>query len=1305
MAAASEPGESYTASQLSQKAIEFIHKQYKAGVKIDGYTAYVLTLSGEDLGSEKWTNNGKTLKKEIVELSDLLGDNLTLVSYICATQNGDGSFGPLGNEYGTKVPLLALASIKDDLESGADKQQVEDTISKAITYFKQKYQNGTIAYDAQGFDFDYRCIEALVKAGEDLSVGGWVQQEKSLEEIVIASAVATASDQSATAVELAKELTALNAVQSYSANAVEPRLATAVSLEAAPNEAESAPATEATAEEVNNETEIDQDEATEVEIEATFETESVPATEATAEEVSNETEIDKNEATEIEIETTFETESAPATEATAEEVNNETEIDQDEATEIEIETKVEVESAPTTEAPTEEEINEVEFGETTETKSSLTDEVYSDIVTEINLDETNLADSTVDPTVRFALVNKESLGAPDIATLASAIAERQAADGSFGNNIYDHVTVLIALGKAGILGSIDQGKAFTYIDGLKKSHKDIFGYDAGVAWGSEWTPEEADTTAQVITALSYFDKTTDVNKTIQDGLTYLMDVQDPDRAAIAINSWDSTYNTAETLIALKALGRSYDEYAGSNSTWKKKSRTNTMAKCLLALSQWNDTTLRGKLADQLVQRHVGKESFENSVYSDMWAYIALGEVGMIGSLNINDVKEYILAKQNKVDGSWGETFGSYYPDFLSTTQAIRSLAYLPDASTDQEIQSAINNGLKYLKGLQQTDGGVYSTWDDPAMDNSGVIITLKKLGIDPSSTEWKNANGLTPVDYLLNNTMNGDGTFGTLKNITGATEALAAYRLVSGQGNPGGGNTPPTDPAQDQCSVEIAIVGKGGDLLFGPSSVMVGKDSQGKLTVLGALEATGLGYTESGGLVTSIDGQRNEGLKGWMYKVNGSSPAVAASDKTVKEGDEILWWYSTSASNSGPTWDSVSEGEVVTPELGLLTNLQEQNKNLPAALQASEDTLAALENINQTLGLQENTFELGNLGQGGQAVVVVGDRKPVNMVALASEKDILQKPLQIQQRVAADQGAALAEEGGQLGLIVPAQSLAKDTEITISKLAKDNTQLPTGLQRLSATYEFGPDGTEFSIPATLALQVVIPPLVKPESIYLAWFNQKSGNWVAVPAVVDLNKGLVWGRIQHFSKYAIFAQEAVKSFTDVNSGSCGWAQNSIEVLAGADIVGGVDGNIFEPLRPVTRAEFTVMLVKALALPTQNDVAETFTDVKADDWYAGALATAYESGLVKGYKDGFFCPNNTITREEVAAILARALDLQPSEQILPFADSDNVKPWAKASVLAVSEKGLVKGFPDETFRPDRTTSRAECAVMIYRMLANL
>jgi len=595
------------------------------------------------------------------------------------------------------------------------------------------------------------------------------------------------------------------------------------------------------------------------------------------------------------------------------------------------------------------------------------------------------------------------------------------------------------------------------------------------------------------------------------------------------------------------------------------------------------------------------------------------------------------------------------------------------------------------------------------VDDCELIVTLHRLGKDPASADWKNPGGLTPVDYLLNRTLNADGSFGTSQNVFGATETLAAFLVVSGQGSPGGGNQPPVE--KDQYSVNIAVVGQSGELLYSPGSATVNKTGKWGLTALGALHATGLSYTDDGGFVKSIAGQANSGMNGWMYKVNGSVPMMQASAKTVGEGDQVIWWYSKDMNSPGPTWDSLfRQTTEYRPKTMIPANLQEQNKLLPVALQASDKALTELEKAYQLTELKEKTVELYTLNEQSRAVAVVGNIQPLDLAAMAAlKKEMAQNVVDLIQKVTADKGSTIADARAEAALSIPAQALNHDVEITVKKIAAGNVQgrgtqpaLPSGFRQVSAVYEFGPDGTTFSVPVTLTLKVAVPPLVRPENLALAWYDKTAGKWVTIPAVVDVDRGLILARVQHFSHYTVFAREPVKPFTDVTPASFGWAKDSIETLAGADIVAGVDGTRFEPDRAVTRAEFASLLIKALSLQIQSGTSHPFRDVRAGEWYSKAVAAAHTAGLVTGYGDGTFRPDSTITREEVAAMLARAMKLQTTEQKLAFTDSDKISSWARASVAAAASQSLIGGFPDGTFQPDATASRAQCAVMVYRML---
>lgn len=882
----------------------------------------------------------------------------------------------------------------------------------------------------------------------------------------------------------------------------------------------------------------------------------------------------------------------------------------------------------------------------------------------------------------------------------------------FGSSLYDDVMVLAALGKAGELDGIDEEKALNYINGFKHAHKNEWGTPAGCAWGVYFS-EEPDLTAQVLTALSYFDgagvEGSEVHKALRDGFTYLNDIQDSDTAAI-YTQFDSTFATAEAVIALESCG--YD-YLGTDSEWVRDSKTKTVALVLMALSQLQDDDRAASLVGVLKARH-SASSFENSVYSDMWAYLALGEAGKIGEINAVEAKQYILSKQNAT-GAWGETWeNTFYPDFMSTAQAIRALSYLPGSSSDAQIQAAINRGLDYMKAQLQPDGSVYTTApypDDPVVDTAETIITLAKLGIDPKS--WKSSQGKSPVDYMLQNALNSDGSFGSTKNILDAAEALSAFLLLedeSGSGEGGGSTTPVA--VEKKIKVYVAVVGKNNELLFGPDSVTLSSDDRWGLTALGALDATGLDYVDSNGFVKSIEGQANSGTNGWMYKVNSSIPSVKASEKSVSDGDKIIWWYSTDYKSSGPSWGSLSSlstsATATTTEVP--SDLKEQNKKLPEKLRASEDALVALGSIDDKLGLkQDDRKPLDDLK--GPAVIVQGQRSYADISGFKAQKSMLDENIaNVECEVVASNGAVMADAGQEAGLVIPAGALNKDAKIYIQEVDNDALKqgtdeslekMPQGFSLASGIYDFGPDGTLFKTPVTMTLKVFLPPVVKPENASLSCYDKKTGRWVAVPAVMDLARNVVIARLNHFSKYAVMIKEERKSFSDIGE-SFGWAKDYVETLAGAGILSGVDGNRFEPSRPVTRAEFVSILQKALGLARPEQTKTTFADVKEGAWYCDAVLAASAAGIVSGYQDGTFRPNSTITREEISVILSRVLKLSGKEQSGGFKDGDSISSWSKSAVFSAAEKGLLKGYEDGTFRPKNTVNRAECAVMIYRML---
>ncbi|KWX73191.1 bifunctional 2',3'-cyclic-nucleotide 2'-phosphodiesterase/3'-nucleotidase [Paenibacillus jilunlii] len=171
------------------------------------------------------------------------------------------------------------------------------------------------------------------------------------------------------------------------------------------------------------------------------------------------------------------------------------------------------------------------------------------------------------------------------------------------------------------------------------------------------------------------------------------------------------------------------------------------------------------------------------------------------------------------------------------------------------------------------------------------------------------------------------------------------------------------------------------------------------------------------------------------------------------------------------------------------------------------------------------------------------------------------------------------------------------------------------------------------------------------------------------------------------------------------GKVAWAQEAINALAAKGIIKGIDGKNFAPNKTVTRAEFVTMLVRALNLP--SGASTNFSDVKQGVWYTDAIAAAVNAGIVKGSGNGKFEPGREVTREEMALMIAAALkdQLQPIDSaslLAGFGDKSKIASYAQEAVAQLTQLGIVNGVDGKKFAPKSDATRAQAAVIIYRML---
>ncbi|GGG65272.1 carboxypeptidase regulatory-like domain-containing protein [Paenibacillus radicis (ex Gao et al. 2016)] len=174
-----------------------------------------------------------------------------------------------------------------------------------------------------------------------------------------------------------------------------------------------------------------------------------------------------------------------------------------------------------------------------------------------------------------------------------------------------------------------------------------------------------------------------------------------------------------------------------------------------------------------------------------------------------------------------------------------------------------------------------------------------------------------------------------------------------------------------------------------------------------------------------------------------------------------------------------------------------------------------------------------------------------------------------------------------------------------------------------------------------------------------------------------------------------AADTTVSFSDVNANS--WSASAIELAAKIGFVSGYEDGTFQADASVTRAEFASMLVKALGISSTGDAS--FEDTQGH-WAASAINTLKANGIIGGYKDGSFKPNNEITRAEMVAILSKVLKLGEATGDSKFKDVTGS--WAEAQINQLAEAGIISGKSENKFDPNATATRAESVVMILRLL---
>src|SRR5665648_762632 len=167
-------------------------------------------------------------------------------------------------------------------------------------------------------------------------------------------------------------------------------------------------------------------------------------------------------------------------------------------------------------------------------------------------------------------------------------------------------------------------------------------------------------------------------------------------------------------------------------------------------------------------------------------------------------------------------------------------------------------------------------------------------------------------------------------------------------------------------------------------------------------------------------------------------------------------------------------------------------------------------------------------------------------------------------------------------------------------------------------------------------------------------------------------------------------------TTVSDISGHWAQTTIQSWVDNGLIKGYPDGTFKPDNNITRAEFITLVNRAFEYT--NTAPISFTDVNQNAWYASAIGVAVEAGYISGYPDGTMKPENPISREEAATIIMRIKNLVANPAAVSvYTDASSIT-WGKGEVGAVTAAKIMQGYPDGSFMPRGLITRAETVIAL-------
>ena len=474
---------------------------------------------------------------------------------------------------------------------------------------------------------------------------------------------------------------------------------------------------------------------------------------------------------------------------------------------------------------------------------------------------------------------------------------------------------------------------------------------------------------------------------------------------------------------------------------------------------------------------------------------------------------------------------------------------------------------------------------------------------------------------------------------------------------------------------------------------------------------------------------------GWMYTVNGDHPLFGLKECVLQDGDAVVWHYVNDYAYEVHDWGNL--GGSGYPAMGDSTfwnkwlEAGDRDPNVSDASGGTSHTSpgssAIAPKATATNGVASAAVSSSDLAS------AIADAKKNNSAAILIRPEItgeakkvsIELPKKSLSSIASDTDADLIVETPVGTVAIPNETLAAIAAqaaggtVTVNLASVDNTALTPAQQEAvgdNPVYDItiASGGSSISSFGGNKLTVSLPYTLKegedPGGVTV-WYLSDAGELEQVTCTYDPATGLAAFTTDHLSRYAVgYVEYAAvpiwaNPFSDVKTTD--WFYDSVAFAVQKGLFSGTSDTTFSPNEPMTRAMLVTVLYRLEGEPPVTG-ANSFTVVGSGQWYTDAVLWANAKGIVAGYGGGLFGAGDSITRQQMAAILHRyashkGYDVTAAADLSAYTDASEVSDWAETAMKWAKAEGLITGRTASTLAPEGSATRAEVAAILQRFVA--